>query len=136
MELPANEIASATCADNVPAELEPGCADLGDLLQSSSRWRERLHDIVLTLPIFMPFLILYRQFRSLHPPRSMSRQKGRLAVTLASAWLAYFTATSLWRLWAHGCLSVSGVDRARRPSTTRSSARAWSSTSSLWCPNS
>jgi hypothetical protein len=98
MELPANEVAHATCADNVPTEPEPGCADLCDRLESSARWRERLHDIVLSLPIFMPFLILYRQVRSLVPPQSMSRQSGRLAVTLASAWLAYFTATSLWQL--------------------------------------
>ena len=79
-------------------EDEPPCVgERVRVLWNSIPW-QRVYYILITLPIFLPFLILYRQIRSLNPQRSMSNRAGRWAVTVAIAWLAYFAATSLWQL--------------------------------------
>lgn len=92
------EVAYSTCEPAVGFEDEPPC--LGDRLRSfweSIPW-QRMHYVLISVPIFLPFLIVYRQIRSLGPQRSMSQQTGRWAVGIAIAWLAYFAATSLWYL--------------------------------------
>jgi hypothetical protein len=96
---PYDEIAYSTCEPAVGYDDEPPC--LGDRVRTlweSIPW-QRAHYVLITLPIFLPFLILYRQGRRwLNPQRSLSQQTGRWAVGIAIAWLADFTATSLWQL--------------------------------------
>lgn len=95
---PQPEVAYSTCELAVGYEDEPPCVgERVRVLWDSIPW-QRVYYILITLPIFLPFLILYRQIRSLNPQRSMSNRAGRWAVTVAIAWLAYFAATSLWQL--------------------------------------
>lgn len=90
--------AYSTCEPAVGSENEEPC--LGERVRTlweSIPW-QRAHYILITLPIFAPLLVLYRQIRSLNPRLSLNGLAARWTVGLAIAWLAYFAATSFWYL--------------------------------------